>query len=333
MYKVKIYSGRNLFKKLGSSIIGKEKLYRCVLKYILDKEFTHIYIRKSSIIDYRFINFCKKINSFGIKILLEIPTYPYDLEFTSKMEKVIDEKNRKNLVKYIDRIVTYSNDDYVFNIKTIKTKNGIIFEDYETVKESPEKNKNAINLIAVAGFSFWHGYDRLLRGIGDYYNDDEKIEKENLIFHLVGCGPALNDYKKIVKMMHIEKQVIFYGKKTGEELNKIYDLSDIGVGTLGAHRANIDILSNLKSREYSAKGLPMIDECKVDFLPENFKYQLKVNNDESNLNVENIIAFYNKIYFNKESRDEIHKKIRNFASKRIEMKETLKPIINYIVQN
>ena len=98
------------------------------------------------------------------------------------MEKVIDEKNRKNLVKYIDRIVTYSNDDYVFNIKTIKTKNGIIFEDYETVKESPEKNKNAINLIAVAGFSFWHGYDRLLRGIGDYYNDEEKIEKENLIF-------------------------------------------------------------------------------------------------------------------------------------------------------
>lgn len=78
----------------------------------------------------------KKIRKIApsIKIFWEIPTYPYDHEGKDlKMLplKIKDKLWKKYLFKYVDRIVTHSDDDYIFDIKTIKASNAI---DYEFVK-------------------------------------------------------------------------------------------------------------------------------------------------------------------------------------------------------
>ena len=69
-----------------------------------------IYIRKY-IIDIWFLHLLKKIKKINtkIKIIYEIPTYPYDLEWSRLFDKPLlwkERISRTRLLKYVDRIVT-----------------------------------------------------------------------------------------------------------------------------------------------------------------------------------------------------------------------------------
>lgn len=90
-----------------------------------------IYIRKP-MLDYGFLTFTQTVrNKYpDVKILLEFPTYPYDKEqfFNSIINIPFYIKEvlcRKRLIGKIDRIVTYTDDDEIFGIPTIKIQNGI----------------------------------------------------------------------------------------------------------------------------------------------------------------------------------------------------------------
>ena len=76
--------------------------------------------------------------------------------------------------------------------------------------------------------------------------------------HIVGEGSPIEEYKRIVEKYEIAEHVIFYGLKTGRELDSIYDQCSIGVENLGFHRTGVYRASTLKAREYAAKGLPFI---------------------------------------------------------------------------
>lgn len=60
--------------------------------------------------------------------MYEIPTYPYDMEhkgISSIFVLFIDKIYRKKLHKYVDRIVTLTDDEKIFNCKTLKITNWI----------------------------------------------------------------------------------------------------------------------------------------------------------------------------------------------------------------
>ena len=89
--------------------------YRKLIEYILKERIEVIYIRYNHIANPSFINFLKKIKEKSIKIILEIPTYPYDLEYTNvnflaKLKHKIEKLYRQKMKKYIDRVVTFTND-------------------------------------------------------------------------------------------------------------------------------------------------------------------------------------------------------------------------------
>jgi glycosyltransferase involved in cell wall biosynthesis len=185
-----------------------------------------------------------------------------------------------------------------------------------------------INVIAVAVFSFWHGYDRFLRGMGQYYAAGGK---RNILLHMVGDGVSMNEYKEIVEKYEIEDKVIFYGQKSGKELDKIYNISNIALECLGSHRKGISISSSLKSREYGAKGLPIITSNKIDYIPDDYKYQLRVPDDESTINMEQVIYFFDRIYQTEGDFEEVNKKIREFAEKNCDISITMRPVVEYIL--
>ena len=70
------------------------------------------------------LKFFKKVKQKGVIKYIEIPTYPYDEEgkesIKGRVVHFIDVHYRKKLHHYVDRIVTYSKDNFIFNIKTIK---------------------------------------------------------------------------------------------------------------------------------------------------------------------------------------------------------------------
>ena len=318
--------------KIGKQTSNMLKVYmaKCIRKWLEtgNNEFYACYIRYGWA-DGQFYKLVKFLKDNNIKTVMEIPTYPYDGELINGIkDKIVlnlDRKYRLKLYKYIDRIVTYSDDDKIFGIDTIRTTNGI---DYESVKLSKGVcADDTIDLIAVAGLAYWHGYDRLITSIGEYYKNGGK---RSILFHIVGDGSETQKYKQIAEKYDISDKIIFYGFKSGEELDKIYDKCDIGVDSLGLYRKNVEFVSSLKAKEYGARGLPVITTYPIDVYDKDFEYQLIMENSDADIEIKKIIEFYDYIKEKYENGINIQDVIRNAGIKKASMKATFENIIKYI---
>lgn len=324
-----VYTGNEKINigKMGG-LIATDRICKCVSKYIRDKEYDLIYIRYC-FSGSGFIRMLKK-NCHKVKnIVVEIPTYPYDAEFTDSFEKRLfllrDRCYRNRMKKYVDRIVTFSKDKVIFGIPTIQTINGIDFRKVSL--DCDEISDASISIIAVASMAKWHGYDRLLEGLGLYYRNGGD---RNIILHLVGDGPEISCYKEIVNRNEIRDNVIFHGAKSGKELDNLYKMCALAADCFGGHRKGIFMSSSLKSREYVAKGLPIIASTDIDiFSCSNYAYFYKFPETEAPIDIKEIISFYDDVY-NNVSRKEVASKIRSYGEQKCDMAVLMKSIIQSI---
>ena len=257
-------------------------------------------------------------------IILEIPMFPYinELEeISNKLTLIRDRFYSRYIHKYVDRIVTFTSHEEVLGVKTISMVNGI---EVEKIVAKKNVDNNTIDIIAVALVNFSHGYDRLIAGLAEYYKSPGK--KYNVIFHLVGDGDVVPKLKQMVIDNQMDDHVIFYGFKSGLELDALYDRADIGVDVLGGHRKGDVWFGTLKSREYLSKGLPFITEYE---LPKELepvkKFIYKVSNDESAVNIEDVIKFYNSY-----EKDNVVKEMRGFAKAYCDVSVVMQPLIKFL---
>lgn len=238
----------------------------------------------------------KRLYRNGARILIEIPTYPYIHEIPSgllyNLMILWDRIYIKKMSDCVERIATYSLDEQIFGIQTINIKNGI---DFSKIKIKDTKmHDGIINLIGVAHLSKWHAYDRVIKGLHEYYTT---AANETIInFHIVGIGDSLQEYKSLVQEYELQNHVIFYGNKYGDELDEIYDKCDIAVSSLGLHRIGVkNQASVLKSREYAAKGMPMISSIEIDvFKEKEFKYIRYFPEDETPIDMKKVLSSIRK---------------------------------------
>lgn len=79
----------------------------------------------------------------------------------------------------------------------------------------------------------------------------------------------------------------------------MFDECDFGIGSLARHRSQIDKIKTLKNREYAARGIPFVySETDDDF--EKMPYILKAPADDTPLDIEKIIDFYESARFTPE---------------------------------
>lgn len=307
--------------------IASSKYLRYFLK---DKQYDAAYIRYV-FDDYQFHKLLKLLHSKNISVVVEIPTYPYDAEFHDSLENKIvlclDKIYRKYLQKYVQRIATFSKDEKIWGVPTIQIMNGVDFSKIRPRICDTEHNSNGdINIIAVADLAKWHGYDRVLNGLGQYYK--EKPER-NITFHLVGSGAELENYKKLVEEWNIEDQVIFYGRLQGEQLDRVYDKCNLAAECFGAHRKDAKLSSSLKSREYIAKGLPIISSIDIDvFLNQTSPYFYKFEDNELPIDMNRVIEFFDSVYGIK-TQEEVARELRDYGEKICDIGVTLQPVVNY----
>lgn len=291
-----------------------------------------IYFRRPTCFTIHSVRVLKKIKKVNptCKIVLEIPTYPYDKEMLVKLRYIAlyikDKYNRVKLKKYVDRIAVQNNIDYLFDIKTLNFINGVKVEDIN-IRNPKESAPNTINLCGIASLNSWQGYERVIEGIYNYYQ--EKGDK-NIIFHIVGDGTEFQKYKELTNELHLNDHIKFYGSLYGENLDEIYNLSDIALDAFGRFKTGNDISTSLKSREYLAKGLPIVSGCKVDILDKDSPYYLEFPNDISTLNINRVIQFYDEIYANCESKIEVSKNIRKMAYEVCDVSKTMKDVVEFI---
>ncbi len=283
----------------GNGLLGKIRKrieFSPIIKYVKDHHIDFVYIRSNHNANPFTINLVRRIKKNGTKVVMEIPTYPYDPEYKSqRMNKQIffDKIFRSTLAKQLDAIVTFSDYNQIFGQRTIRISNGIDFDSVK-MKSFVNDTTNELNLIGVAEIHEWHGFDRLVKGLAKYYS---KPQNYFVKFHVVGyffSTELENEFKNLISSNKLEKYVILYEKKHGKELDSIFDKCDMGIGSLGRHRVGINKIKTLKNREYAARGIPFIySETDSDF--DQKPYVLKVPADETAIDINNIVEFYKKI--------------------------------------
>lgn len=297
--------------------------YGCIYDYCKLNGIQFVYVRCFQNASPFLIRLFKRLRKLGIKSVTEIPTYPYDREFvgfpyfSGRFWLRFDKLFRNSLYKQMDAIVTFSDEKVIFGQRTIRISNGVDFDaiPLHQFSFSPD---GSVHLIGVAEVHYWHGFDRLIAGLGEYYQNTESPRQ--VYFHIVG-GVAQNEmhgsshapgFAELIAQYNIQDHVIFHGQLFGEELNTVFNQCCFAIGSLARHRSGITVIKTLKNREYATRGISFIySEQDSDF--DNQPYILKAAPDESPINIMQILDFIDNHQFKPE---EIRKSIEHLSWKK-----------------
>lgn len=308
--------------------------FSTITKLSSETDIYFFYIRMS-FFDRRYLAFLRSLrDSFpDSRIILEIPTYPYDKEYLHSSTMwpwyFKDKINRRFVAKYVDRIATVDNSSSILNIDTIKIVNGIDVSKVRPIDKDNE-DPSSIRLIAVAMMQPYHGYERLISGLSTYYKNggDRNIE-----FSIVGYGEESEYYKAITRHLNLDNRITFMGRLDGDELDEAYERCDIAVGSLGGYKIGINGFASIKLGEYLAKGLPVITGAKAFVFEENGdEFNLDYPNDPSEIDMDRVVDFYDGLYKGKKKSD-VRKRIREYAFNTVDISKSMNNVLEYLEEN
>ena len=274
--------------------------YDCVYDYCFREGIQLVYARCFQNANPWLVQFFKRLKKAGVHAVTEIPTYPYDSEFVgfpfqTRMNLKIDQLFRNKLYRQMDAVVTFSDAKEIFGQRTINISNGVDFDSIPL--HSPLLTPHSpLHLIGVAEVHYWHGYDRLIAGLGEYYKQTDY--HRDVFFHIVGgVGPSemydsmhAPGFAELMEKYSIKDKVIFHGQLFGQELDKVFNQCQFAIGSLARHRSGITAIKTLKNREYATRGIPFIySEQDSDF--DHQPYVVKASADESPIDIQQIVDF------------------------------------------
>lgn len=288
----------SVLRDYGNGIRGKilkRFEFQSIADYALKENIQFVYIRSYHNANPFTLRLVKRLKRHGIKVVMEIPTYPYDQEYITrrmKLDLLVDKCFRRQLGRLLDGIVTFSDAKTIFGGRTIRISNGI---DFNEIPQKTIKNDTSheLHLIGVAEVHYWHGFDRIVKGMANYYATNPAYK---VYFHIVGALTGERERQEILPIItqnQLEPYVVLHGQQHGEQLDKIFEQSDFAIGSLARHRSGITVIKTLKNREYAARGIPFIySETDTDF--DDKPYVLKASADETPIRIETILKFYRR---------------------------------------
>lgn len=320
---------------IGASVCTLENTYRQYFiknihffqvlgEYTHSQRFDIIYIRYpfSSPYFLHWLAQVSKIHSQS-KIVLEVPTFPYHKEFEGlgKISLILDWWYRHFLKKYVNRIVLVGQQDELWGIKTIQITNGINVSRKEIIYS--DRKNGEIRLVAVGNWRNWHGLDRLISGMGQYYLKHPSVR---ITLDVIGGGSVVQSYKQQVQKLNLEKYVVFHGEVTHNQLDRFFHSADIGIGTLGNHRIGLKEHSPLKHREYCSYGLPFILSAYDKDFQRDLDFVQYHSSDDSPISCELLLDFYSKTAG-------LSSDVQNYAVQNLSWERRMKDIIDMVFKD
>lgn len=250
------------------------------------------------------------------KIIYEIPTYPYYFEQMSEAHNKIKTSLRL-ILETIYWPIIYSKIDRLTVIrcrtkslrlkKMYDIKNGIS-NNIHVTNNKHILSADSFNIIGVGTIYKYHGYDKIIAAIQKSHG---MVNGKIVRFFIVGESDEIDKLKKKVLGSEIQKNIIFCGKKFGVELQELYRIADLAVGTLALNlrRANID--TAIKNVEYLSQKIPIITSGKIfDVREESKLYRIISSN--SSVNLSNLLEF-SKEYYQVDRTEEIEEILKKFS--------------------
>lgn len=247
----------------------------------------------------------KALKDGGAKILVESLAYFPGIQYKSLQGKYIQLMhfiNHSKFKKYIECFLVEGNFNEMYGVPCYSMNMGVDVQNIVPHEYSGDKNE--LNLISVANENSYHAYDRVINSLYEYIKRNGQVSTK---VHLVGT--ISDESKRLIEKYELSDYVILYGKKSGKELDCIYDSCNVGLGPFGQHRVGGKKDTGLKTKEYFAKGLPYIYSGEEPTVPDGYPYIMKFPSDESPIDFDTVWAFYQSFVDD----DNVIDKMRQFA--------------------
>lgn len=283
----------------------------------------------------RFQFFCGSVlrllraaKKMGMRVIVEIPTFPYEPELRMQGAKGYpklwcDRFYRSRCTACIDRFVTYCDDKEIFGVPAIAVENGILMDSIPVTGCGYTPGR--LDIISVSSMLPWHGVDRVLTGLEEYYRQGGKCDVR---VHIVGDGGERPGYEALVHRSGLGTRVTFYGSLYGEALDDVFEKCSVGICTLGVHRRGEVKGSPLKTVEYLARGLAVASEIDLKFLSRDSEFRFNVPVDDSPLDIAGLVEFHDRLM--SRGTEDVRRRIRRHAEQTCGMDVTLKKVLDYI---
>jgi glycosyltransferase involved in cell wall biosynthesis len=324
-------------KALGNAgknlLLRRYRLLRSALKHIVLTKPQFLYLRypRSEPL-YLYFLFRLRVQFPNLIILAEFPTFPYDPEYkdtTNLKDKLVfalDKLTRNYLKYFVSRIVSINYDFPILGISTISIDNGVDVKNFPLLSTEAGLKGENFRMIGVANVEPWHGYDRILRGLGQYYRQSERSDC-TVTFHIVGAkSPYKDSLTQLIEKEGIAHAVTFHPPTEGKVLDDLFDNCHLAIGVLGGHRKGLEVMSPLKNREYCARGIPFVFSHVDPDFSESFNYGFQVTSGENPLDIEKLINFTNQLA----NESNVSVKMRNYAYEALDWSVKLKPVTAYL---
>lgn len=273
--------------------------------------------------DFKFMRLLKILKRKNIIRIVEAHTYPIKPKKfgLKKIVCIIDSMFTPFVKNNIDFVVAICDVKNIWGRQTINIDNAIGIDDIKP-KKNKKLNRHEIHLLSVSTEFIYHGYDRVIKGLYEYY----KNGNNKLVFKIKFVGTYLDSTISLVNKLGLNEYVEFTGRKKSDELDEYYEWADIGLGDLGRHRVGALSGSCLKTKEYFGKGLPFITSLVEPTYTSDYKYVLQLEANDNPIDFNKIEEFYNIVYSDADRVDNMV----SFAKENFTWDKQLLPVVKEI---
>ena len=286
------------------SFLRRFYLMQTCAKYIQHRKYDLGYIRWDAI-DKPFINALSTLKNQCEHVMMDFHGYFPNINAVGiKGHYIVFSTilNGYKLKKYVDLGLTETKNTELFGIKALTIDTGIDINKYQPHKYCG--NKDELHMISVANETIYHGYDRIINGLYNYY-----IQTKSTSVHLHLVGKMSSKTIKLIRKLKIEQIVHLHGYKSGTDLVNIYNSCNIGIGPLAPHRVGGKEGTGIKTKEYFAIGLPYFYAGTELLVPNDYPYIFNVPADNSPIDINSILSFYGSL----KDDGRINSEMRKFA--------------------
>ena len=231
----------------------------------------------------------------------------------------------------IKGVIGLTNEICAYELKRLgKTKpavvipNGVDVENVPFTKFRKFDGKN-LNMIFISGnFQPWQGLDRIFESLLQFKN-------RSLNLKLYVVGNVNEETRKLISQVNTLKniEIEIAGVLTGEKLDSIFTQATIAVSSLSLYRKGMVEACALKTREYTARGIPFILGYDDPDFKEDEDFFMRLPNTSGLFDFDEVIDFALKVSAN----PEISNYMRNFAMKRLDWKTKMLKMWEFVVHN
>ena len=194
---------------------------------------------------------------FNMPIALKIKEkYDIPVIATEHWSLISKDSSRKDIVtlakKYyprVDKLISVSK-SLCFSIKNISGCNSLVIPNIVDTSCFVYKDQNTLKsdfiFVSVGNLITRKGFDILIKSFSKANFD------KNVYLYIVGIGPEYNCLRKLINKFDVQDQVFLLGRKTREEINNIFEKSQVFV--LPSHFETFGVVYI----EALASGLPVI---------------------------------------------------------------------------